>query len=74
MDIITTDDWIFFINESYRNLDTFKMGKWMVYFSEPSREYVSEMCKKAVNDNIVPEAKVEKYFFRNIHLTTLHVL
>lgn len=58
MNITRTDDWVFFANESYKYLDTFKMGKWMVYFSKSSREYVTKVCEKAVSDNIVPEAKV----------------
>lgn len=58
MNITTTDAWIFFTNDNSKYLDTFKMGKWMVYFSESSREYVTEICKKAVSENIVPEAKV----------------
>lgn len=58
MNIVTTDAWIFFINENYKYLDFLKMGKWMVYFSESSREYITEMCKNAVNENIVPEAKI----------------
>lgn len=58
MGIRTTEDWIFFTNENYKYLDTFKMGKWMVYFSKSSREYITEMCEKAVNENVVPEAKV----------------
>ena len=48
----------FFTNENCKHLDTFKMGKWMVYFSESSREYITEMCEKAVSENIVPETKV----------------
>ena len=58
MGIIMTDDWMFFTNANYKYLDTLKMGKWMVYFSESSREYITEMCENAVNENIVPEAKV----------------
>ena len=58
MNITRTDDWIFFTNEKCRDLDTFKMGKWMVYFSESSREYITEMCENAVSQNIIPEAKV----------------
>lgn len=58
MDIVTTDAWIFFTNENYKYLDTFKMGKWMVYFSESSRQYITEICENAVNKNIVPEAKI----------------
>ena len=58
MNITKTDNWIFFTNENCRYLDTFKMGKWMVYFSESSREYIKEMCENAVSENIVPETKV----------------
>lgn len=58
MNIKETDAWIFFTNENCKHLDTFKMGKWMVYFSESSREYITEMCEKAVSENIVPETKV----------------
>ena len=58
MNITTTDNWIFFTNENCKYLDTLKIGKWMVYFSEVSREYIMEMCRNAVSNNIVPEAKV----------------
>lgn len=58
MNIIKTDAWIFFTNENYKYLDTCKMGKWMVYFSESSREYITEICENAVSENIVPETKV----------------
>lgn len=58
MNITKTGEWIFFTNENSKCLDNLKMGKWMVYFSESSREYIKEMCEKAVNENVVPEAKV----------------
>ena len=31
MNVVTTDAWIFFINENYKYLDSLKMGKWMVW-------------------------------------------
>lgn len=43
MGIIITEDGIFFTNENCKCLDTFKMRKWMVYFSESSREYITEI-------------------------------
>ena len=58
MNITTTDDWVFFTNENSKKLDIFKIGKWMVYFSESSRKYITEMCELAVSENIVPEAKI----------------
>ena len=58
MNITKTDAWMFFTNKNCKYLDTFKMGKWMVYFSESSREYITEMCEQAVSENIVPETKV----------------
>lgn len=58
MNITNTDDWIFFTNENSKYLDSFKMGKWMVYFSESNRKLIIEMCENAVREDIVPEAKV----------------
>ena len=58
MNVTMTEDWIFFTNENSKYLDTLKMGKWMVHFSETSREYIEEMCKMAVKENVVSEAKV----------------
>lgn len=58
MNIVTNENWIFFSNENSKVLDIFKIGKWMVYFSESGREYITEMCEKAVSENIVPRAKI----------------
>lgn len=58
MKITITEDWIFILNDNSKDLDNFKIGKWMVYFSESGKEYITKICEKAVGDNIVPEAKV----------------
>lgn len=57
----TTEQWIFYLNEHAKDLDALKIGKWMIYFTESGRQHIFELCEKAVDENIVPEAKVSRY-------------
>lgn len=54
MEIIQSRGWVFYIKEGTEFDDT-KVGKWMYFFKD--RDFVSGLCKKAVEDGIVSEAK-----------------
>lgn len=54
MEIINLGGWIFYINGE-PNFDNNKVGKWMYFFDD--KDYVSKICKNAVENSIVEEAK-----------------
>lgn len=56
MDIINSRGWVFYVNgEPKFELD--KVGKWMYFFEEKDKEFAAQICEKAVEENIVMEAK-----------------
>lgn len=56
MEIISNIAWVFYINpESAALFENDKVGKWMYFFSD--RSVVEKLCKEAVENGIVAEAK-----------------
>lgn len=56
MDIINRRGWVFYVNGKPK-FDFNKVGKWMYFFEEKDIEFVAQICEKAVEENIVMEAK-----------------
>lgn len=54
MKIKKNEIWIYYIGDTSK-LDSHKCGKWMYFFSEI--DFVRDVCKRAVEDDIVVEAK-----------------
>lgn len=54
METIHSMGWIFYVNDK-PIFDSNKVGKWMYFFDD--KNFVAEICKKAVNNHIVEEAK-----------------
>jgi len=54
MNIVRQREWVFFVDEDV-SFDVEKVGKWMYFFSD--NEFVDNICKNAVSNNIVKEAK-----------------
>jgi hypothetical protein len=54
MKIETTAEWVFYIG-NIDELKSPKVGKWMYFFNDIF--FVSNICKKAIEKNIVAEAK-----------------
>lgn len=48
------DHWVYYIKDT-SNFNEYKTGKWMYFFED--MEFAKNVCKKAVEDNIVCEAK-----------------
>lgn len=55
MKVIKTDAWVFYMGDDAKELTEDKCGKWMYFFDNLS--FVSDICKKAVQNKIVREAK-----------------
>ncbi len=56
MEILNLGGWVFYLKEdNCGSLDKQKCGKWMYFFS--SKEYASEVCQKAIENNIVVQCK-----------------
>lgn len=54
MKTLENDFWIYYIgNAEY--LENHKCGKWMFFFSD--MDYAADICKNAVENNVVVEAK-----------------
>lgn len=56
MQIFNSRGWIFYIQEKSK-FDGNKIGKWMYFFRDEEYDRVSELCRKAVEEEIVLEAK-----------------
>lgn len=56
MDIINSRGWVFYVNGEPK-FDHNKVGKWMYFFEEKDKEFAAQICEKAVEENIVMEAK-----------------
>ena len=54
MDIINIGRRIFYVNGKPK-FDSNKIGKWMYFFN--NKDFISAICKKAVEEHIVEEAK-----------------
>ena len=54
MNIVRQRGWVFFVDEDV-SFDVEKVEKWMYFFSD--NEFVDNICKNAVSNNIVKEAK-----------------
>ena len=55
MKTIERGPWIYYLSEEYKGLDSHKCGKWMYFFE--NKQFVSNICKKAIQNNIVVESK-----------------
>lgn len=55
MKIIKRFGWVYYLSEDFKSLDEHKCGKWMYFFAD--KNYAEELCKKAINEDIVVEAK-----------------
>lgn len=56
MNIINSRGWVFYINGK-PEFDPNKIGKWMYFFKEKDKEFATQICKKAIEEKIVLEAK-----------------
>lgn len=56
MQIFDSGFWMFYIQEKAK-FDKNKPGKWMYFFEDEDYNRVSELCRKAVEEGIVLEAK-----------------
>lgn len=54
MNEIRFGGWIFYL-QNKPQFDGAKVGKWMYFFDD--KDFVAKICKKAVENNIVKEAK-----------------
>lgn len=54
MQVLNLGPWVFYI-EGKPEFDSHKVGKWMYFFKDYDR--VSELCRRAVEEGIVLEAK-----------------
>lgn len=56
MKILNQFGWVYYLNEdTFNTLTDDKCGKWMYFFS--NKEYASEVCSKAIENNIVVQSK-----------------
>ena len=55
MKIIENPFWVFYLSEPKPDFDNDKVGKWMYFFDD--KAFVSEICKKAIEDGGVAEEK-----------------
>ena len=55
MIVLHKGEWVFYLGDNIRSLNNEKVGKWMYFFD--NREFVSELCGKAIEDGIVVESK-----------------
>jgi hypothetical protein len=55
MQIIKQHGWVYYVGDNAQTLERHKCGKWMYFFD--NKEFVSEMCQKAINEDIVVESK-----------------
>lgn len=55
MQIIKQHGWVYYVGDNTQTLERHKCGKWMYFFD--SKEFVAEICQKAVNEDIVVESK-----------------
>ena len=55
MEVITIPKWIVYIGEKDDSRKKLKRGKWMYFFE--NKEFVAEICKKAIDEKIVSIAK-----------------
>lgn len=55
---VETLGWVYYLNpESEPSLLTPYVGKWMYFFDIAGATFADEICQKAVEDNVVAEAK-----------------
>lgn len=55
---IEAGGWVFYLNpETEPSLHTPYSGKWMYFFDTAGASFADEICKKAVADGVVAEAK-----------------
>jgi hypothetical protein len=59
MEVISHGPWIYYIGSESDNFDEDKVGKWMYEFDD--YDLAQELCERAVEDNIVIEAKHNAY-------------
>ena len=56
MRVVSNPAWVFYVNEeAAAEFDENKVGKWMYFFGD--REFAEKVCKQAVEDGVVAEAK-----------------
>lgn len=55
MKIKNIDGWVFYGRENSKKIPADKCGKWMYFFE--SRTFVEDVCKKAIDNEIVSVAK-----------------
>lgn len=53
MKITNKTGWTFYISDNYKESNNDKSGKWMYFFETNQLNYVSEICKKAIESNVV---------------------
>ena len=56
MQIFDSGFWIFYIKGKPK-FDSHKIGKWTYFFEDEDYDRVSELCRKAVEEGVVLEAK-----------------
>lgn len=56
MQIFDSGFWIFYI-QGKPKFDSHKIGKWTYFFEDEDYDRVSELCRKAVEEGVVLEAK-----------------
>lgn len=57
MKVIKSFAWDFYKNDNSQGLDEEKVGKWMYFFEKKDLETVSNICKAAIEKNIVQLCK-----------------
>ena len=55
MKTITIGSWIYYLSDNHIPFSKEKVGKWMCFFSD--KEFIEEMCKKAIEKGAITEAK-----------------
>ena len=55
MEVIKMNGWRYFVSEKADELDKYRCGKWMLFFS--NQEFAMRICREAVEKDIVSEAK-----------------
>ena len=55
VEIVPYGVWVYFLSEKHKVIDESKCGKWMYFFKD--REFATELCQKAVNNDICTLAK-----------------
>lgn len=58
MRIIENTTWVYYLADADPHFDTDKVGKWMYFFGDEGS--ASEICKSAIERNIVEECKHKK--------------